>query len=185
MVERIETARTSTNESTSTSTLVTPQNLLEASRSWPKAMAQKKTWDALSPEDRLFNLCMMEPARTWGKFDESNCVVVPASVLGAVNQILVESDDSVASATAWFDEEAEFWIVVGVIDRSVGENALGAWGTPGDIALEPFEGELWALDGGAQMFSTAPLSDTHNFDVRPRVFSPLKCENVLGEGLDG
>lgn len=115
------------------------------------------------------------------EFHAGNCFIAPAGALDAVNQLLVEPADSVSYANAWFDEEADFWIVIGVIERSVGENIGGTWATTADIASDPFEGEFVALDGGAEMFSTAPISDTENLDARPRAaLSPdLKCENVL------
>ncbi|WP_354497262.1 hypothetical protein [Mycetocola sp. 2940] len=61
--QRISAAKASSDESPDSSTLVLPQDLLEVSGSWEKAEAQKDAWDELSPEDRLFNLCMLEPAR--------------------------------------------------------------------------------------------------------------------------
>jgi hypothetical protein len=61
--ERIEAARASPSESPETSSLVLPQDLLKVSGSRQKAVAQK-AWDTLSPEDRLFNLCMLEPRRS-------------------------------------------------------------------------------------------------------------------------
>ncbi|MET0713558.1 MAG: hypothetical protein ABWY57_01480 [Mycetocola sp.] len=61
IAERIEAAKASTNE---TGILVTPQDVFEASGEWSNAVAQKERWDDLTPMDRLFNLCMLEPWRS-------------------------------------------------------------------------------------------------------------------------
>lgn len=64
LTERIEAAKASTSESMATSALVPPQDVFEASGSWENAVNQKERWDDLTPQDRLFNLCILEPRRS-------------------------------------------------------------------------------------------------------------------------
>lgn len=64
MVERLAAANASPVEDSTNSILVPPQEILEVSGSWAKAVAQKETWDELSPSDRLFNLCLLELSRS-------------------------------------------------------------------------------------------------------------------------
>lgn len=64
IVEHIEAANASKSESMETSALVLPQDLFHVSGSWAEAIAQKARWEGLTPRDRLFNLCMLEPRRS-------------------------------------------------------------------------------------------------------------------------
>lgn len=137
------------------------------------------------PEEAEPPVVSPEPSPTpTDMFHAGNCFIAPPGILDAVNQTLIEPDASVEYANAWFDEDSDFWLIIGVIKRPASENVGGAWATTTDIASEPFEGDLIGLDGGAEMYSTVPMSETETLDARSRgPLSPdLKCENVLEEG---
>jgi hypothetical protein len=127
----------------------------------------------VSPED------FMTP--TPEAFNISDCVVAPAGVLGAMDEVLVNADDSVPFAGSWYDEETKLWIMVGKIagPASAGEDVWGVWGTKSDITSDPFDGELWALGGNEVIFSTAPVSDLYVFERQPRLAAAHKCYPVL------
>jgi hypothetical protein len=127
----------------------------------------------VSPEDSI--IPTQKPAKP------SDCVVVPAGVLDAVDQILVNPGDSLPFAAGWYDEEAKLWIIVGALagPSGEGEGIAGAWGSKSDIASAPFDGELWALDSNASNFSTAPLSDIYVFERQPRLGAVYKCYPAL------
>ncbi|GAB3616689.1 hypothetical protein GCM10027416_12460 [Okibacterium endophyticum] len=57
---RVEAARASNVEESTSSALVLPQMLLQSGASWNVVVEQKRSWDELSPADRLFNLCFTE-----------------------------------------------------------------------------------------------------------------------------
>ena len=131
------------------------------------------------PADRTPPVVSPEDSRnsTPNLAKSSDCVVVPAGVLAAVDRILLDPGDSVPFAASWYDEEANLWIIVGDLagPSGAGEGIRGTWGTKSDIASAPFDGDLLALDSNAALVSTAQLWDIYVLERQPMLEAVHKC----------
>ena len=90
------------------------------------------------------------------------CAVASAAAIAAVNDTVVAKGkgNSVPKLTSWADPAARAWWLVGVIAGPTGgsDAVLGMWSTASDPTQESFSGAVYAIDGGAQGLSTAPIN---------------------------
>ncbi len=109
-----------------------------------------------------------EPARP-AESSKPECQEISPSLLSALQGLVAAKgmDATLTVGAALFDEGSGFTHVVGNVDITdpAMEDVAAIWATLGDVTAEPFEGEIWATDdGGAQMYSDAPVMNEANVD---------------------
>ena len=104
----------------------------------------------------------------------SSCTTVSKAALAAVDRTVRAkgAGDSLPGARATRDLESGMWLVVGAFagPAGKGEGAMGLWATGGDVTSASFHSKIYAVDGGATAFSTAPEVEdrlTYHSDDEP------------------
>lgn len=126
----------------------------------------------------------VEPTRP-AKPAKPQCQEISPSLLSALQQLVAakDMDATLTVGAALFDEDSGFTHVVGHVDVTdpAMEDAAAIWATLGDVTADPFEGEIWATDdGGAQMYSDAPVIFEANLD--PTQVPVLGCLHQAMKG---
>ncbi|HQY97304.1 MAG TPA: hypothetical protein PLU83_09990 [Phycicoccus sp.] len=88
--------------------------------------------------------------------------------------------NSVPAAISWADPAAKAWWLVGAFDGPAGsgEGALGIWSTAEDPTSDSFAGQIFAVDGAASSWSSAPGNSLVKYD--PTDVPALGCWSQKG-----
>lgn len=88
------------------------------------------------------------------------CTVASSAAIAALDAAVRAKGqgNSLPTAVAWADPQAKAWWLVGALagPAGAGDGALGIWSTTSDPTEASFTGPVFAVDGGANSFSTAP-----------------------------
>lgn len=105
------------------------------------------------------------------------CTVASSAAIAAVDASVRAKGEgnSVPAAVSYADPESGAWWLVGALagPAGSGEGAVGIWSTTQDPTLESFSGPLFAVDGGAADWSTAPPNTVVTYD--PAAVPALGC----------